>query len=503
MAHYDDDCLPPNRHQKGKHESGLRSALLPIYRFLHWLWSAWLSLVQLILPDISVSLPSPIASIPASALLDEHNISHWTLALTADIPETRDTTFPTFNVSKIKALVPGTNIWDTWRVLDEDGKVARIHGHFHVIVALGEAPTPQQTRLVYFYADCDVDDQRFVYGGLLFSEGLVQDAQEWSGCTIWRHETLQTFYTLAVPERRKGVSGFQQKIATSVQNVRMLPDERDTHHPQLTLERPFLHHVILEGDGQLYQTFQQMTEEEQKRPNRHSAATGNSKDNNYCFRDPTFFRDPADGRTYLLFEGNTGASVCPEGSIQAAYLSDETCSTQGFHPTVDQLKANGCIGIATLSGEHYTQTQLMPPLLTSNLVSDEIERINMVYRQGRYYLYFIARGSMMATTRPDIINRNFLIGFCSSTLFGRYTPLNGNGIVIQQRSTLGAEKDDQYVYSWLVLADGRVLTYACHANDEKGGTRLNLTAGPTATLDIRGDRTRVTGLLYDINPKQF
>jgi levansucrase len=50
------------------------------------------------------------------------------------------------------------------------------------------------------------------------------------------------------------------------------------------------HKIIAEADGRLYQTLEQSQEGPII----------------YAFRDPFAFRNPDDGRTYILFEGNTG-----------------------------------------------------------------------------------------------------------------------------------------------------------------------------------------------------
>lgn len=418
-------------------------------------------------------------------------ISHWTLEAFNSIRSTPETTFPHFDNSQIQAMVPGMNIWDSWMVLDEDGHIANIGG-FRVMIALGEPIGVDQAMLHYFYSN---DNEHYTHGGELLPDRLITESLQWSGCTVLRRDgLLQTFYTVSNIDTYKGISSLRQRIASAIQRVAM-HTHRFSPEKTLRFSAPLDHRMILSADGYHYQTLEQMTEYELQHPTQSDPATGNNHINNNCFRDPTFFRDPASGKPYLLFEANTGSGYCPEGSVKPEYLSPHARTTEGFRPTPNQLKANGCVGIVELGGDQLTNVRVLPPLLTANLVSDEIERITMLYRDCHYYLFCISRGSKSSATHQDAIDRNYMLGFRAKSLWGHYAPLNGNGVVIQQTNVLNSENNPQCVYSWSPLPNNRVLCYALHSAGNQG-----LTVGPSAVLDICGDKTRITGVEYNIKP---
>lgn len=428
-------------------------------------------------------------------------ITHWTREQAGSIKATAANTFPEFDNADVKTLVPDMDIWDTWLVLDEYGNVADVCG-FTVLMALGQPlDRSYASKVVYFYSK---DDEHYVYGGHMFPERLVAGAEEWSGCTILRRDgLLQTFYTLTDGRTVNGMWESNQRIATAIQDVTLCIDT-DTNEDALVLEAPLAHNIILQPDGQLYQTPAQSNEMEAKNPNQHNRSAGNDQPNNCCFRDPKFFRDPASGIAYLLFEANTGSAICPEAKVQSNYVSRNPKVASKYKATIDALKANGCVGIAVFRDRQFRRAQFLPPIMTTNLVTDEIERINVIFREGSYYLYFVSHTNKMAVDGEDMINRDLLLGFRSRSLTGPYTPLNGNGVVIQQKSPggmyQGQETNPQYVYSWLVLPDDTVLSYANFATTPQGEVKKIRTAGPTATLDIRGSHSKITGLIYDIQP---
>lgn len=449
-------------------------------------------------PNPWTPIPEPVNPQPTPSF-DPSTISHWTLEASRHIPLTPETTFPKFDITQIKALSSDMNIWDTWMVLDESGNIAKVRG-FNVLIALGHHSGVDNPRLVYFYTS---DNLHYHFGGDLLPERLVKGCQEWSGCSILRRDgRLQTFYTISQHADDSSVDGNYQRIATAIQ----APWKRtgQSGHLELLFDRPSEHKIIMEPDGRYYQTFDQMVRGESQYPNQHDVSKGSDRNNNFCFRDPCFFRDPKTGAPYLLFEANTGSEYYPEGDWQPECVSDDFTSTMRRRPTTNELKANGCVGMARLEDYEYTEARMLPPLLTSSLATDEIERINLMYIDDYYYLFFTTRGAMMSTTNPDLMHRNMMIGFRSQTLRGGYKPLNGNGVVIQQHvnaSNIQLPLDDpQYVYSWFLLPNSRVLTYAWHATNDAGETYVKFTAGPSAVLAIEGDRTYVTGVDYNIQP---
>ncbi|MBT2217524.1 glycoside hydrolase family 68 protein [Virgibacillus dakarensis] len=226
--------------------------------------------------------------------------------------------------------------------------------------------------------------------------------------------------------------------------------------------------------------------------------------NNFSFRDPHYFKDPADGQEYLLFEANTGEAIHAEGTVEDEYIG---YFSEGYQPSADDLKANGCVGALKLY-KNKTEAEFLPPVLTTNLITDEIERINVIVHEDHYYLFVDTHGNKMTVNGNDLINRDFMIGFRSDSLFGKYEPLNETGIVITQKSPgeiyVGQEENEQYVYSWLVLPakNGRfvVIAYSNFSTTPDGVVRKIKSAAPVVELIISGTHTRLGRNLGTFKP---
>ena len=176
------------------------------------------------------------------------------------------------------------------------------------------------------------------------------------------------------------------------------------------------------------------------------------------------------------------------------------------------LKANGCIGIIELTDEEGTFGQFHAPWLTANLVTDEIERINIINHDGHVYLFCVGHGNKNAlnSENAELINRDYMLGFRAPHFGGPLTPLNGSGVVVQQKS-YGAEytgqaENQQYVYSWLITPHkgqkSGVFPCVSYANycDTGKGVEAVMNAGPSINIEIDGLYTRIVGMMYDIQP---
>ena len=439
---------------------------------------------------------------------------HWSRQCAVNIAPRPENMIPSFDTEKIKSLLKGYHVWDSWFVLTEEGQLADIDG-LRVFIALikpsnelfrqsGDQSLPECERMGYFYTQ---DGIHYDFGGFLFKTPLYHDAREWSGSTILRHDgRLQTFYTLARGINVDGVWQTEQRIATAIQSF----DVRDDGKKECIIHAPEYHAMLIEPDGILYETAQQAIEKEMIYPSRSAVLDGNGQTNNFCFRDPKFFKDPDTGRAYLLFEANTGPNFCPAGSVLPEYIGDDQLF-QIFRPTQDDLKANGCVGVLELTNQDYTFGSLMHPWLTANLVTDEIERINVIANQGSIYLFVVAHGNKCSAlnNNPDLINRDYMIGFRAQTLFGQLEPLNETGVVIQQKSLgdiyVGQENNHQYLYSWLLVPTASpdlfdCISYANFSTNAAGESFPLKTAGPTLTIQLKGLYTRIVDKKYTILP---
>ena len=415
---------------------------------------------------------------------------------------------PDFDNAELTQLWPGYQTWDNGSVQNEiDGAIADVSG-FHVVWALCRPESADFTggnRLAYFYSS---DNKHYTPGGFLFGDSTLYDnVAEWSGSVILREDgKLQTFYTVADSVQPEGVYQMRQRLATAIQTYEVVDGKLVIHAPE--------YHALLHGasepDGLLYETPEQASHRERVLPTAHSAKEGSDQTENNCDRDPYHFHDRKTGDSYLFFEGNTGAEFNPAGVIREEYLGRKIGS--GFAPTVDMLKANGCIGVIKLTNKDKTYGRRLKPWATFNLVTDEVERINLIEHDGGYYLFTTCHGNKMTTNgeNPDMVNRDIMLGFRAEYLGGPLTPLNGNGVVIQQKSGgvayAGQEENQQHVYSWKIEIDQRgketgellCLSYAdwCKASD--GTVRKLMNAGPAVRIKIKGLKTEIVDMEYNI-----
>jgi levansucrase len=143
-----------------------------------------------------------------------------------------------------------------------------------------------------------------------------------------------------------------------------------------------------------------------------------------AFRDPGWFRDPADGREYLLVAASVAASADADHDF---------------------------MGAVALAAAEPGGWSLRPPLLVADGVNHEIERPHIVVHRSSYYLFFSAHRHSF---HPPGSAPTGLYGFVAPGLTGPYTPLNGSGLVLRNP----AEEPDQ-AYAWLVLPDLKVVSF--------------------------------------------
>lgn len=427
--------------------------------------------------------------------------SFWTRSDVRKIVDSNATRFPNFEPMNLAPLMPGFHVWDSWFVLNEDGTVADFNGH-RVLIALVRPLGTDAGEKVGVFVETP---EGFVARGFLFTKPIFDDVREWSGSTILRNDgKLQSFYTISMGAEFNGVWQTVQRFATAIQEVTFdlggLP----------VFQLPSTHVLIAEPDGVLYETAQQAAAREAAMLTSHNPAAGGDQTDNFCFRDPKFFKDPKTGQAYLIFEGNTGpGSDAPGGTVSQRFLGSSE-SLEGFAPTSDDLKANGCVGVIQLTSAEYTFGVFQKPWLASNLVTDEIERINLMVVDGAYYLFVAGHGNKNAMTDklPWLTNVDYMLGFRAETLFGELKPLNHSGVVVHQKSFgarySGQEQNQQYTYSWLLVptSDPAVFDCVSYANfcNVDGKITPVKTAGPTLKVKLKGHHTQIIDRIYDIVP---
>ncbi len=311
-------------------------------------------------------------------------------------------------------------IWDMWPLIEKDGSIAVLPGGWRVLFALSvpRSVLPGKrhdvARISYFYSR---DGVNWIQGGYVFEEGTALGSRQWAGSAMIDNVRIYYFYT-ATGRRGETQITYEQRIALASSSF-----ISDKDGVLLVDFSP--HEVILEPDGVLYQTEEQ-----------------SSGGIIYACRDPFFFKDPATGCEYLLFEGNI-----------AGTSADINC---GPGVPSDAAEFTGNIGIALLRNNSYNSWQLLPALLEAGCTNQQTERPHIVVRNGSYYLF---TDSHRSTFAPGVTGPDGLYGFVARSLRGNYRPLNNSGLVVSNPPS-----EPYQAYSWLVLPDFSVLSFIDNFN---------------------------------------
>ena len=359
-------------------------------------------------------------------------------------------------------------IWDMWPLMTKDGSVAELPGGWRVLFALSAPQNvlPGQrhdiARIAYFYSRNGYD---WIQGGLLFEEGTAFGSRQWAGSAILDEDGRIYYFYTATGRRGEAQITYEQRIALSSSDY-----ISDSDGVRFVDFAP--HQIILEPDGVLYQTQEQ-----------------SSGGIIYAFRDPFFFKDPATGCEYLLFEGNVAGTV-----------NDINC---GPNVPIEAREYTGNIGIALLRTNDFSEWALLPALLEATCNNQQTERPHIIVSSGNYYLF---TDSHKFTFAPGLIpgpGPDGLYGFVASRLRGNYVPLNDGGLVLAN-----PPQEEYQAYSWLVLPDFSVLSFIDQFNlqglssDEVGTLPAEFqfahfggTLAPTVQLEVSGTTTAVVNEL--------
>ena len=306
---------------------------------------------------------------------------------------------PVFGPARLACFTPGLDLWDFWPVQEPGGATARFDGAV-LWIALGapavgasiERHDRARLRLL------ERSDLGWRDRGNLLPDGLTPGSREWSGSAVVdaEHRRITLFFT-AAGRRGEARLSYEQRLFQT--NARV--DGRNLTEWTTPVQS-------VASDGQIYHRAAQA-----------DGAPGTIK----AFRDPAFFRDPADGADYLLFAGSLGRS------------------TDVF---------NGAIGLAYRTGpDGWT---LLDPLIAADGVNNELERPHLIVRDGLYYLFWSTQRSVFA---PGILAPTGLYGMVGAAQQGPYAPLNGSGLVFANPADAPAQ-----AYSWLVAPDLSVSSFS-------------------------------------------
>lgn len=352
----------------------------------------------------------------------------WTAAHVAGIDGASLPALPVITATDIVRVVPGFDLWDFWPVQTASGSVAVVAGGelwFALSASREGQPESRHDRARLRLLRRDAVGWSDL--GHALPDGFGPGSREWSGSAVLTDDQLTLYFT-AAGRRGEAPISFEQRLF----------ETRATLSPDGRLRDWSIPVESVASDGRDYVVADQA-----------EGAIGTIK----AFRDPGFFRDPADGAAYLLFTASLAGSA-------SAF--------------------NGTIGIARQDGDGWS---LLPPLIHADGLNNELERPHVVVRDGRYYLFWSTQASVFA---PGIDAPTGLYGMVADRLLGPYRPLNGTGLVLANPAAAPAQ-----AYSWLVLDDLRISSFI-DAIGQGGGF-----AGAPAEegrLFVDADRTWVSSI---------
>jgi levansucrase len=294
------------------------------------------------------------------------------------------------------ALDPARLYWDMWPLQDADGHAAVLAGR-ELWMAL-TAPDRGDPALRHFEARIHWLERAgndWVDHGPVLPELCVPYEREWAGSALYHDGTVTLFFTAAGTACLAG--GYQQQLwaASSPVGADGWPTGWSAPAPLVTGYGP--HYMPADA---------------------HEGEAGKIK----AFRDPAFFRDPADGTEYLAFTASLAGSASP---------------------------FNGAFGLARRGADGW---ELIPPALHAEGVNNELERAHLVFHAGCYYAFW----STQTATFADGLGHapGGLYGMVADSMAGPWRPLNGSGLVLANP----ADRPQQ-TYSWFVDADLTVCSF--------------------------------------------
>ncbi|WP_235530271.1 glycoside hydrolase family 68 protein [Sphingomonas sp. Leaf62] len=363
--------------------------------------------------------------------------THWSIDAARLAAEQPELALPVFSLDALTPVVPGHDVWDMWQIATADGRTAFVEDRswwFFLMTPQFADPDDRhdaaRIRLTSHGADGWRDH------GDAFPDGFTPGSREWSGSAVLAEDgvTLTLYFTAS--GRQGQARTFEQRLFESV--------GRFADGAVGDWSTPV---ESIAADGATY-----------LRADQSEAVDGRIKG----FRDPGYFRDPADGAEYLLFVGSAG--------------------------WVDDVQ-DGVIGVAKRAMPDQPW-RLAAPLLESIGVNSELERPHIVLVEGRYYLFWSTQAKRFAdgTGAPT-----GLYGAVAESMAGPWVPLNGSGLVAGNPSA-----EPYQAYCWWVTGELDVISFADSvglngAEPNDGATRrkhFGGTAAPWFRLVLDGDRAR-------------
>lgn len=347
--------------------------------------------------------------------------SQWTADHVRRIASGGSGLIPRVDVADRSGLDPARLYWDMWPVQDASGFRAEVAGR-EMWMAL-TAPDRGDPALRHFETKIHWIERRgdgWADCGPVLPDSAVPYEREWAGSALLKDDVLTLFFTAAGTARRAG--GYQQELwsASAPVGPDDLPREWSAPAP------------LVSGYGPFYMP-----------ADTHEGEAGTIK----AFRDPAWFRDPADGSEYLAFTASLAGS-------DSAF--------------------NGAFGLARKGASGWVLT---PPCLHAEGVNNELERAHLVFHVEHYYAFWSTQTSTFAPGLRDAPGG--LYGMVADSMAGPWRPLNGTGLVLANP----ADRPFQ-TYSWFVDASLTVCSFLDVMPDGSFGG----VPAPLMQLVLDGDR---------------
>jgi levansucrase len=370
--------------------------------------------------------------------------SHVAQIATAPTPQQAE-----FTSDTLTFLTEGMAFWDIWPVQCDDGFVPEIDGtSLWVMLSAPRAPDPDSRHAVARMRLIAKKDGIWIDCGDLLPDGFSPGSREWSGSSrIDLKRGQVTLWFTASGRRGIEPSDFEQRLFQTSGQLDMTGSK--PHIGQWTAPTE-----SVVNDGRLYADLRH----EQGVPGRIKG-----------FRDPYWFRDPANGQGYLLFTG-----------------SKPKATSQSDH--------DGVIGLALANDENgFLPFTLQAPLVDADGLVNELERPHMIVRDGLYYLFWSSQGSVFSPSSP--VCPTGLYGMVGPSIFGPFEPLNGTGLVLSNPIS-----EPRQAYAWQVLPTLEVISFVDYWGLKGRDVGLDPalkfaqfggTISPFATIEIKGTTTRI------------
>ncbi len=371
--------------------------------------------------------------------------AEWTRDAVAGIATQTGAALPLLATEPAPSPVPGMDLWDMWHIADRAGRTVLRGGRsWWFFLAAPRLDDPEGRHDVARIRLTSHGAGGWRDHGDAFPDGFTPGSREWSGSAILEDDgsTLAHYFTAA--GRRGEAPSFEQRLFVSF--GRFAPDGDG---PVLGDWTP--PEEIVAADGARYT----IANETVAPP---SGIQG--------FRDPGFFRDPADGADYVLFTANAGWS---------------------------DRRVNGVIGMARRDAGAW-RAEL--PLVSAIDVNSELERPHIIVRDGHYYLFWSTQARRFA---EGIVAPTGLYAMVAEDMAGPWRPVNGTGLIAANLSQAPSQ-----AYCWWVTGEGDVLSFVDYPGlgpadmavlaDAAGRRRVfGGVPAPFFRLAFAGDRVTIAG----------